>query len=107
MTYICVLHLFIIILDHLSDCYSSQVDHRGGLEIVMGGMVVQERAGDWGQETIKGGKVFRAGTWACIRTDGEPTVRECVESEESQKGRHWGVLHTEWNTATRARGHNI
>ena len=40
-------------------------------------------------------------------TDGEPTERECVESAEIGKGRHWGVLRVEWNGVTHTRGNNV
>ena len=38
--------------------------------------------------------------------DGYPTARECGESKENWRGRHWGVLRAGWNGVARARGHN-
>ena len=32
-------------------------------------------------------------------------MRECVESEENQRGLQWGVINSGWNGVARGRGH--
>ena len=66
----------------------------------------QEWVRDRRQETIGGGKDFRAGNQRGVRTYGELTTRECVDLLEIRKGWRWEVLCPGWNGAAHTRGHN-
>ena len=58
------------------------------------------------QGSIRGDGGLRAGKRVGVWKDGDPTARECMESEENKRGQHWGVLRAGWNAASHVRGHN-